>query len=115
MFQPTLNCGDPCSRKFPIARHACLNCGWSAAFAALNFIYNGTLKLPESKQVGQCETADNEIEGLFPFDQREFFPPQFEAIINMGKTGYIYIPTRCQYNSSLCSLHIHIHGCGLQV
>lgn len=53
------------------------------------------------------------IPGLYRYSQSEFIPKNSFGFssIPMEQHGYIYIPPRCEANSSFCSLHVAFHGC----
>lgn len=56
---------------------------------------------------------NKKIPGLYKFDQLDFVPKDKygQPKIPMNSFGYIYIPPRCEGNSSLCTLHVAFHGC----
>lgn len=89
----------------------------------MNHIRGNSLRYPELEDNGTCRSGsvfgENEIpdyEGnkglLLSFFQYEFLPSGTDAIANMHRVGYIYIPKLCRIEPQKCNLHVHFHGCG---
>jgi len=97
---PTHNFGAACGSSSALTSFL-NNCGYRGAFQTLNHLYGDNLTLP----------ADNAaIPGNFiTFDQSEFFAFN-PSLSSMATTGFIYVPTDCQYGAP-CRLHIAFHGC----
>ncbi len=53
------------------------------------------------------------VPGLYKFDQTEFLPKNALGTTStpMERHGFMYIPPRCEADSSLCTLHIAFHDC----
>lgn len=74
-FKPTENCGTPCQQLSPLTTDGCIACSWSGAFESLNYIYGGDLQPPMmNNSLNSCSLPDDNVPGLFTFDQTEFFP-----------------------------------------
>lgn len=94
----TSNYGNPC----PIFKSPYINnCNYSTAYHILQHIY---------KDIKTADVGESIKENLLDFDQSEFFAGNPE-LISIDNTGYIYIPTNCQSNSTKCRLHLVFHGC----
>lgn len=91
----------------PWAPPAMQNCGNDAAGAALQHIYEESLRRPSS-------LAFQHPENLFQFDQTPYFPAAWPGLSSIG---YVYIPTACQPggNATTCKLHVALHGCGMSI
>ena len=70
-------------------------CEYSGANASLSALY-GNLK-PQTSAVAA---------NLMTFDQSQFIKGS-----SVGPTGYVYVPSVCQSNSTACKLHVVFHGC----
>lgn len=68
--------------------------------------------VPIESKIATCYQGKG-IPGLYKFSQSEFIPKTSFGFssIPMEQYGYIYIPPRCEANSSFCSLHVAFHGC----
>ncbi|CAL8091462.1 unnamed protein product [Orchesella dallaii] len=106
----TESCGFSCGTPIYL-NSGCLNCGRSAVYQGLSYIRKKKLYKTESK-IASCYQG-KAISGLYRFSQSEFLPKNAFgfASIPMEQYGYIYIPPRCEANSSFCSLHVAFHGC----
>ncbi|XP_059149036.1 poly(3-hydroxybutyrate) depolymerase-like [Physella acuta] len=94
--QPTNNYGGSCGDLH--LDNYMNNCGYSAAYNLLNFIY-GNLREPSASYVA---TGDLQL-----FDQSAF--TTYSA--HMDTVGYVYVPTGCKDRTKACKLHIAFHGC----
>ncbi|KAK7215874.1 hypothetical protein V2G26_003877 [Clonostachys chloroleuca] len=72
------------------------NCGYDGAGAVLKWMY-GDL---EPRNNGQLSGT------LLSFSQAGAY-----GAPGMDSTGYIYVPQACQGGSSVCKLHVALHGC----
>lgn len=79
------------------------HCNYSSAWEGLSWILNQPNQL-----VGPNKWYS---ENLFPFDQTKYIPGPYEPAYGLGKTGYVYIPTKCNQAKSNCPTHIVFHGC----
>ncbi|CAL1528372.1 unnamed protein product [Lymnaea stagnalis] len=86
------SCGDLHSNNYMN------NCGYSAAFNLLNFIY-GNLKEPSATYIATGE--------LLQFDQSAYT----SYLGHMDNIAYVYVPTGCKDKTKACRLHIAFHGC----
>lgn len=75
------------------------NCNYDGAGAALEWLY-GPLN---AKNTGTLSGS------VIAFDQTGSY-----GATGMDTTGYLYVPASCQSGSTVCSLHVALHGC-LQV
>ncbi|KAB8231700.1 putative polyhydroxybutyrate depolymerase [Aspergillus alliaceus] len=72
------------------------NCGYDGAGAVLQWIY-GKLNARNS----------NKLDGqMISFEQRGSYGGP-----GMDNTGYLYVPKRCVDGSTVCKLHVALHGC----
>ncbi|XP_030834666.1 uncharacterized protein LOC100888183 [Strongylocentrotus purpuratus] len=79
------------------------NCGYNTAYEMLNHFYGPGLQRP---------TATTSQDGdLLEFDQTEFFPYGNPGLESVANTGYVYVPTGCLVDASLCRVHLALHGC----
>lgn len=102
-LQPSLDFGDPCYSLN--STYYVLNCGYSGAFEALNFMYGGSLALP-------IAGGDDNLTGsLRMFNQGEFTDGVPPTDISMDDMGYIYVPEGCTDPENTCRLHVALHGC----
>jgi len=94
---PTLDYGNSCSFSFTpyISK-----CAYDGAGAALQQIY-GNLKSP-----GQPSSSN-----YIQLQQSRFTGGSSPSSLSLGVNLYAYIPTECHKNSTICSLHIALHGC----
>ena len=70
----------------------------------LNFLY-GNLEQPAATIGGELTT----------FDQAEFVTADSPETISMDSTGYVYTPSACLNETSVCRLHVAMHGCDMGV
>ncbi|CAG0916232.1 unnamed protein product [Notodromas monacha] len=94
---PTENYGDACYSF--LSSTYILECGYSAAFEAVNYLYGG-INPAAASAPGTLST----------FSQGDFVTGD-PAAISMADTGYVYIPTNCETDDSVCKLHVVFHGC----
>jgi predicted esterase len=90
----------PCtSTKSPFISY----CNYDGAGIALQHIYNNQLN---PKNNGSSSGK------LIEFDQSPFIPSGMSAgQISMHKTGFAYVPSSCFSSSSVCRIHVSLHGC----
>ncbi|CEJ61257.1 Putative Poly(3-hydroxybutyrate) depolymerase [Penicillium brasilianum] len=72
------------------------NCNYDGAGAALKWLY-GSLT---AKNTGTLSGS------IVSFDQTGNYVSS-----GMGSTGYLYVPANCQGGSTVCKLHVALHGC----
>jgi len=72
------------------------NCGYDGAGAVLQWMY-GTLK---ARNTGQLSGS------VISFSQSGSY-----GASGMDTTGYLYVPAACQDGSTVCMLHVALHGC----
>lgn len=72
------------------------NCGYDGAGAVLKWMY-GNLK---SRNTGQLSG------NVVSFSQSGSY-----GAAGMDTTGYLYVPKACQDGSTVCKLHVALHGC----
>lgn len=72
------------------------NCNYDGAGAALNWLY-GSLN---AKNTGTLSGS------VVSFDQTGNY-----VASGMDSTGYLYVPASCQGGSTVCKLHVALHGC----
>lgn len=72
------------------------NCGYDGAGAVLQWMY-GNLN---PRNTGQLSGA------VVSFSQTGAY-----GAAGMGTTGYLYVPEACQDTSTVCKLHVVMHGC----
>lgn len=72
------------------------NCNYDGAGAALQWLY-GSLN---SRNTGTLTGS------IVSFDQTGTYVSS-----GMGSTGYLYVPANCQGGSTVCKLHVALHGC----
>ena len=72
------------------------NCGYDGAGEALKWMY-GSLN---PRATGALSGA------VKPFDQAGSFGSS-----GMGRTGYMYVPNSCEDGTTVCKLHVALHGC----
>lgn len=72
------------------------NCNYDGAGAALRWLY-GSLN---------AKNTGNPTGSLVSFSQTEHY-----AASGMDSTGYLYVPANCQRGSTVCKLHVALHGC----
>ena len=78
------------------------NCGFDSVGAMLGHILPGSLH-----KRGKLEKSH-----LQRFDQSQYLPPAILLDeISFGPDGYVYLPSNCRDNSTLCKLHVAFHGC----
>merc|ERR1719282_1530321 len=52
------------------------------------------------------------MDALKLFDQSPFFGKDNNQT-GLNATGYVYVPTTCRSDVNKCSLHVSLHGCGV--
>ena len=72
------------------------NCSYDGAGAVLQWLY-GTLNARNNGTLGGTVVA---------FDQTKFVSGN-----GMDSTGYLYVPAACASGSTVCSVHVALHGC----
>jgi hypothetical protein len=72
------------------------NCGYDGAGAVLKWMYGDLVP----RNNGQLSGT------LLSFSQTGTY-----GASGMDGTGYIYVPQACQGGSSVCKLHVALHGC----
>eukprot|EP00040_Diaphanoeca_grandis_P022539 m.121412 g.121412 ORF g.121412 m.121412 type:complete len:384 (-) comp28853_c0_seq3:376-1527(-) len=112
--QPTIHNGSPCGGPYTGPYSYLASCGYDGAGAALQHLYQHTLKQP---------VASANLTGtLITFDQTEFFTTEDPGLEN---EAFAFIPPQCLKNKQLtahetsndsatvqCKLHLWHHGCG---
>lgn len=73
------------------------NCSYDGAGAVLQWIY-GTLNAPNTGTLGGSVVS---------FNQTSFIA----AGNGMDTTGYLYVPASCASGSTVCKVHVALHGC----
>jgi hypothetical protein len=94
---PTLDYGNLC--LFSFTPYISI-CSYDGAGAALQQIY-GNLKSP-----GQPSSSN-----YIQLQQDRFTGGSSPSSLSLGSTLYAYIPTSCRTNTTICSLHVSLHGC----
>lgn len=72
------------------------NCGYDGAGAVLKWMY-GNLNARNSGQLSGTTVS---------FQQAGSY-----GAAGMDTTGYLYVPSTCQGGSTVCKLHVALHGC----
>lgn len=72
------------------------NCGFDGAGARLQHLYRSLNPRARGTMTGTIKT----------FDQTGKFGGE-----GMGSTGYLYVPQECENGSTVCKLHVALHGC----
>ncbi|KAF2351537.1 Alpha/Beta hydrolase fold, partial [Trinorchestia longiramus] len=96
--QPTDNYGPECSY---LGDEYINNCDYNGAYQAFSALY-GDITKPDGTE---------ELPGTFDeFDQSVFISGT-PSSISMDDVGFVYIPSACADGSTICKLHIALHGC----
>ena len=73
------------------------NCGYDGAGEVLKWMYGS----------GLAARNDGPLTGkTLAFDQSGVF-----GAAGMGSEGYLFVPAACQDGSTVCKLHVALHGC----
>ncbi|KAA8643914.1 hypothetical protein EYZ11_005470 [Aspergillus tanneri] len=72
------------------------NCGYDGAGAVLKWIYGSLNARNPGPSTGQ----------FISFEQQSSY-----GAAGMDTTGYLYVPTSCVDGSTVCKLHVALHGC----
>ncbi|KAL1960134.1 hypothetical protein VTO42DRAFT_306 [Malbranchea cinnamomea] len=72
------------------------NCGYDGAGAVLKWMYGDLAE----RNTGQLSGE------IVSFDQTSSF-----GASGMDRTGYLYVPAACKDGSTVCKLHVALHGC----
>jgi len=78
------------------------NCNYSSSYELLDYFYG-----PLNDPISNASTSN-----IVSIDQTQFIPLGYTTITAaLNSLAYAYIPTNCQSDRSLCSIHIAFHGC----
>jgi len=95
----TDNWGNNCSYfGFPYIN----DCQYDMAGEMMNYLNGSPLK-PRATMFSS---------NLLTFMQAPYIPLGVApSVISMANTGFVYVPTACQNNATVCQLHVFYHGC----
>ena len=72
------------------------NCGYDGAGAVLNWMYGSLVARNNGQSTGS----------ILSFAQSGSY-----GSAGMDTTGYLYVPQACENGSTICKLHVALHGC----
>jgi hypothetical protein len=111
--QQTVAWGSPCDYLGSPYINAC---GYDAAGAMLQWLYNGSLAAPGANATGNAAN-------LYAFDQAAFIGGgAWSPTFGLAQEGFVYVPPACLAGaggsrgeggstSPSCKLHVALHGC----
>lgn len=96
---PTVDYGNACTT---LASPYISRCNYDGAYEILNHMYPGL-----TRPSGFVPLNGD----FYEYDQVEYFYVSPPSASSMDDVGYVYVPSACMSGTTVCRLHIALHGC----